>query len=204
MFLHFLIFVQGASYDFCVAPAKNAAPVLGMKLYHSLVTFRHGHRSPIFVYLPQANRGYWTCDGAGAAAPRIESAPSTKYRYYEQTLDPITAEFPPSCRPGDLTVDGMQQHVSLGAQYRKYLVNELQFLPEKMEPSLFAFYSSPIERCFRSAESFINGLYPPLSTNEVLTITSSSEHLSPLFVTSAMCADFKEMATNFKTSEAFL
>ena len=204
MFSIFIIISNSLLKEICQAPLKKPIPINNKQLLHQILLIRHGHRTPSNIFLPVENRGYWTCDGAGAPAPRQESAPNNRYRYYEQILDPLTAEFPPSCRPGDLTIEGMQQHIELGSLYRDYLVNDLKFLPEKMNPLYFNFISSPLERTFRSAESFINGFYPPLSSNEVLSITCSSEHLSPLYVSSNSCLDFKEMSNNFSKSEEYL
>ena len=170
-------------------------------LRHITVITRHGHRSPINPLLPINTRGRWDCDDTEAMASRMEAAPSKYYRYYQQNLAVDAIEYPPSCRAGDLTTLGMKMHYDLGAQYRKYLVDDLGFLPSNMKPNMFEFYSSPVERSFRSAESFISGLYPPKSDNEVLTITTGATESNPL--DPQMCKEFADAKAEYMKSEQY-
>ncbi|EAY20731.1 Histidine acid phosphatase family protein [Trichomonas vaginalis G3] len=200
-FLNSLAFSDLGKY--CQAPRKSFSFPDDKKLLHVSVLIRHGHRTPEKPQLPMSARGHWECDDANAPAPRSEGGPSKFYRYYDQILDPEMIDYPPSCRAGDLTIVGQQMHIDLGAAYRKFLVDEKHFLPQKMDPALFDFYTSPIERTFRSAESFIDGLYPPLSDNEVLTIISGTAAAAPLNPSETNCEQMKVERDAFLASDDY-
>lgn len=180
MFCFLQILAKSDLNEWCQAPRNRFSYLDGMELLQVSVIIRHGHRTPEHPLLPWTARGHWTCEDPNSPSPRTEAAPSKYYRYYEQILDPKTADYPPNCHAGDLTVVGQMMHIDLGAEYRKFLVDEKKFLPVKMDPSLFAFYTSNVERTFRSAEAFIDGLYPPQSDNEVLVIQSGTALATPL------------------------
>ena len=201
LFSLFFSFISSLDY-YCQAP-NDTPRVLNdsYSLKHITIVTRHGHRAPIDVLVPPEGNGRWECDEDNGLASRSEAAPRNFYRYYHQILDENMIEYPPSCRPGDLTVVGMRMHEELGGKYRKYLVNDLKFLPEKMKPSLFKFYSSPVERTFRSAEGFISGLYPPQSDNEVLQITMGTLASNPINAES--CQEFVDQKAEFEVSETY-
>ena len=186
---------------YCQAPDRTPPKLDNYTLKHMTLLLRHGHRTPSHPQLPLQSRGRWECDNDDAPAPRMEAAPSGYYRYYKQVLDETLIDYPPSCRPGDLTVVGQQMHVQLGGKYRKYLVDDLKFLPEKMKPSLFKFYTSPVERTFRSAESFISGFYPPLSDNEVISIIQGTTNSNPINAES--CPEFVSTRLEFHSSQIY-
>ena len=160
-------------------------------------------RTPIESFLPKSHRGEWICDSYNALSQRIKTSPAERYRYYRQVIDNSYSEYPLNCRPGDLTIEGMEQHKRNGINYRKYLIDDLHFLPETMDPKLFRFYSSPVERCMKSAESFLAGLYPPFSDNEVLSVETGSPTLSPLMINPNQCPELKALEAEFFNSKEY-
>ena len=201
MFAFFISLISSLGF-YCQAP--NDTPRIlndGYHLRHITILTRHGHRAPIDVLVPPQGNGRWDCDEDESLAPRMEAAPRSFYRYYHQIFDENMIQYPPSCRAGDLTTVGMKMHQELGSKYRKYLVDDLKFLPEKMKPSYFSFYSSPVERTFRSAESFIAGLYPPLSDNEVLQITMGTAASNP--INAETCKEFVDQKAEYQKSDIY-
>lgn len=116
-------------------------------------------------------------------------------------IDERYAQYPPSCQAGDLTIEGMMEHLNLGKSFRRYLVDDLKFLPEKMDPKHFQFISSNIDRCFRSAESFLTGFYKPENPNEVLNIQTGDDGSSTLVATKDACKELSESLTEFENGE---
>jgi acid phosphatase len=170
----------------CEAPRVFASPVPNNTLVYLQVLFRHGMRTPTVVFLNRSDRGAWTCNALGLVAAHTVSAPARRYRLYHRHFDPRYVEFPPSCRAGDLTAEGMTQHLDLGRAYRQ---NYFSFLPELLHPDHFTFVTSPVDRCIRSAEAFLLGLYPSESPNEVLYLQTGTETTSDLMVQGTACPE---------------
>lgn len=105
------------------------------------------------------------------------------------------------CQPRDLLIEGMRQHYELGKFYQQYLIHELHFLPRLIHPELMELRSSHVERTFRSGESFMAGLYPPVSPNEFLTFTTGSDTLDYLTPDPAMCSELQKSYNIFERSE---
>ncbi|KAH0786303.1 histidine acid phosphatase [Histomonas meleagridis] len=185
----------------CFAPTTQAQPVPDMELAYIQVITRHGMRSPIELYLNRTQRGNWTCNEPDLIAPRTSTSPSRHYRHVFHKIDERYVDYPPSCQTGDLTTEGMIEHLELGKAFRKYLVDTLKFLPEKLDPKILQFLSSPVDRCFRSAESFINGLYEPANSNEVLTIQTGSDSSSTLVIKGGPCKELTEALHEFESGE---
>lgn len=189
--------------SYCTGNLTLPEPAPNMSLIHVSVLTRHGQRPPTVAYLDSKYSGHWTCDDDDAITPRTEAAPSVFYRYYKRLIDRDSLDYPSSCRSGDLTLFGQKQHVELGSFYRDHYVNKLKFLPEKMDPELFRFYSSDVDRSFKSAESFLVGLYPVTSDNEVLTIRTGAKLNNALRPNPDQCPILKEISKNFYSSKEF-
>ena len=202
VFFYFFYFIF-SNFNYCEAEHKTALPIPNMTLKNIQIITRHGKRTPLEIFLPKNLRGQWICDSDEAISKRIKAAPSKQYRYFHQILDERLVEYPPNCRPGDLLVEGMEQHKLNGIAYRKYLIEDLKFLPEEMDPTYFKFYSSPIERCIRSAESFLVGFYPPKSNNEVLSIETGSTTIYPLMINPNFCKELKDQDIKLKNSTEY-
>ena len=174
MFLSLLSFA--ACENSCVAPLVTPAPIPGKDLKFVQVMVRHGARSPLAAYLPFVSRGFWMCDGDGVYAPRMHAAPMEHYRRFSQLLDQRIADFPPTCKAGDLTTVGMEQHLRLGQMYHKYLFeNHKLFTTLPVPPEEIKVRCTDVERTFRSAESFLHGAFPPQSPNELIEVLADSQ-----------------------------
>lgn len=201
MLLFIASVAAGVVDPYCQAPHVYAAPIDNMTLAYAQVLVRHGQRTPISQNLNTSDKVEWHCNELGLPGARTVSAPSRRYRFYHRKLDQRNLEYPPSCRAGDLTVGGMLQHVDLGNMYRKYLVSDLRFLPEDLDPSFIRIVTSPVDRCLRSAESFVAGLYPPVDPNEVLAIESGPQGLSDIVVSGKFCQEVEDANSAFDHSE---
>jgi acid phosphatase len=113
-------------------------------------------------------------------------------------------DYPPNCGTTDLTVAGQKSQGELGAFYRDFLVRELGFLPEGMDPGLLGLRSSYPDCAFRAAESFLSSLYPPMRPSEFLEITTGSAYADPLYIDFAgICGNLTDAWAKFTSSELF-
>lgn len=183
----------------CYAPVNLPDPIENMTLSYVQVMTRHGMRTPIEI-LPndRDQRGIWNCNPPNHLASRTSTSPSLHYRLVHHRVDERMIAYPPTCGNGDLTVEGMMMHYNIGSLYRRYLVDKLGFLPKKFDPRYFRFISSPVDRCFRSAESFIYGLYEPEDPNEVITIQTGSAAVSSLVVPGENCQEAIDYTNEFR------
>lgn len=179
----------------CYFHPSFPAPVPNMTLRHVELMTRHGERTPHGSYELLKPKDDWVCDSDDAISGYIDASPETHYRRYRQVQDPRFVEIGTNCRVGDLTTNGMKQHFNLGQAARKHYVSDLKFLPEYMDPSQFTFIASPYERTVKSAQSFLTGLYPPLSDNEVLNIQTPTESFNSLIPGS--CSESDKAQTEF-------
>ena len=203
MFLSFFIFSPFiSSLDFCVAPPTTPAPFSNANFTLRLVQLvdRHGARTPSSIFLNRSGRGYWECDSRGAFAPRAVISEEKRVRKIRHRYDHRITDFPPSCTSGELLVEGMRQHHELGTIYRKYLVDDLQFLPDYFDSSLVYVRSTNSQRTFDSAVSFLQGLYPPADPNEFVTIDAGDDgdFFRPQ---TSKCAELKRQDKEFAKSD---
>jgi acid phosphatase len=189
--------------DKCVAPRKFAPIPHGYKLRHIQVVTRHGARTPRRSWFPVSNRGSWICDSDVAYAGRIEAVPLIHPRRIRTLLDPRLADFPPNCLLGELTVEGMDQHFRLGAAYRKWLVDELQFLSPELDPAEICARSTSLDRTFRSALSFMHGLYEPRTFDEVLPISTGTNSFDAMRLHGRFCGDLNGVLHDFAVSQKY-
>jgi acid phosphatase len=112
-----------------------------------------------------------------------------KSRRFKQILDPRLVEFLPNCRAGDLLLQGMEQHHRLGQLYHRYLFEQAKLLRHRPTESEVFLRSSDFERTFRSAESFLNGLFPPENPGEVLIINRGTTDAEILRPGNSLCKD---------------
>ncbi|EAY02778.1 Histidine acid phosphatase family protein [Trichomonas vaginalis G3] len=203
----------GVTIDFpCVSPVplgdekvEAVNPLPNMTLKQMIVLTRHGARSPIDSY-SQNETEDWYCDDDNqhAWAPRYQAAGGSIFRRFHQKLDPTTLRFKPSCPPGGLITDGMRQHYQLGSFFRKIYVNQLKFLPEYYDPTQIYVRSSEVDRCVRSAISFMNGLYPAATPDEMVTIETGHATLEMLHPQTSQCKDLKQAWDNWVKTYDYL
>ena len=200
----FLFSFSLSTKDECVAPTKLTPlndPDYTLKQVQ--VVTRHGARSPLDTFQPRELRGAWRCDATSAQSGHIESIPLEKPRRVRTILDNRYAEYPPNCRLGDLIIEGMQQHLKLGGAMREYLVDKLHFLPDVLDPTIMFARCTSYDRTYRSALSFLAGLYPPNSPYEILDIVTGSPSLDPLRPKKDFCKDFLDIYTEYYNSDEF-
>ena len=191
----------------CVAdPINLPQPLDGKKLQFSQVLIRHGARTPLKASLPQIHRGFWICDSDSAYAPRIHGAPVNHYRRFKQIIDNRLVEFLPNCRPGDLTLYGMEMHYKLGQAFNNYLFTDpatklFDSLP--VDPQQVFIRNTYIERTLRSAESFLQGAFPPQSPNEIFDIYTDSGDVSILRPDDQVCSEIGELMSNVTSQTSF-
>jgi len=192
MFIFALFFID----PLCVAPVKLAPVLDNMTLFHVQLVTRHGQRTPLGVMLDHNQRGYWECDNINAISPRIHASPTKFYRRYRIVYDNST--YNRNCMPGDLTIEGMLQHKALGNSFKNQYIDDCGFLPKEFHPSFFYFASSYIERTFKSLQSFLTGLYPIKSHNEVFDVEMAGEYNTPLYANPNMCEEIRELKNIYK------
>jgi len=193
-----------STIDECVASTNyHVLDDSNMKLVHVQVLTRHGARSPLDPFLPITHRGAWQCDSSDSHAPRIEAVPLDLPRRVRHVLDPRMAEYPPNCRLGDLIIEGTEQHINLGHSYRSYLVDKLKFLSENLDPTEIYVRATAYDRTYRSALSFLAGLYPPATMAEMIDIITGSPTIDPLRPHKEVCADIKALYSQFINSDSF-
>jgi len=203
MLVFSLLFLQEFNFQ-CASPLKYPGPIPDAELFSSTLLIRHGKRTPNDNWIKGSGVGTWICDSSDSLSPRMMVARDNGVtRRYYQTIHPKFVPFPPNCRNGDLLVEGMKQHDELGKFYRSILVDQLKFLPEIADTSLVEFRASKFERCVKSAESFINGLYPPLSPDEVFNITTGYGNHEFLFPDVSTCHELKEFWPKWKNTTDF-
>ena len=182
-------------------------PNSSYKPVHAQIFLRHGARSPIIEYstIPTDHRGIWQCDGtsASAVAAKIEGTGMDRPRRIRRILDNRLATYPPNCATGDLTIEGMKMHENLGLNFRDYIVNKLQLLPDYLDPNLITARATWYERTYRSCISFLRGLYPVQGPNEILDIIVGTQNLDVVHPTKDMCPDLAELREEFFNSEFY-
>ena len=194
-----ILFAISRSYDDqCIAQTTMPTSISGKKLKFVEVLTRHGSRAPLsFFNVPLANRGYWQCDSDDAIAPRMHAAPVEHYRRFKQVLDQRLTEYLPNCRSGDLLLSGMNQHLKLGEAYHNYLYKETKLFDEVTEeipdPSTIYARCSDVERTFRSAQSFLHGVFPPKSPNEIIDVYSDTSDGSLLRPNKDWCSNMSDL-----------
>lgn len=206
MFIWIVLVLATSVKDQCVAPTTMPDPLPSeFKLKHVQIVTRHGARTPIKIYskIPANRRGIWRCDSNNAVAGRIEAVPMELPRRVRHIIDPRLSEYPDNCHTGDLTTDGMKEHESLGKSFRSYLIDKSKFIDEYLNPNDIYVRATYYDRTYRSALSFMKGLYPPASPNEMYQIITGTKSYDVLRPKTSFCPEIQELYNNFTTSQSF-
>lgn len=201
-----LLFSQALPFlESCVAPA-SAPPALpdGYQLVQLQLITRHGSRSPLKSLLSDASlRGTWHCDADDAVSGRISVSNLKSPRRFRHLLDSRQAPYRPSCNLGELTIEGMLQHKQLGAAYRKYLIDDAKLLSsDYINPSELLVRATSYDRTYRSALSFLNGLYPPARMDELVDVVVG-DTVDVLRPHKKFCNEIKELEEAYVESDKF-
>ena len=187
MFSFLFTFCFSSVYDHCQSEIAFADPIENASLIQVQVLIRHGARTPGKNHLPDLDIGEWHCDEADAIAPRYAPAPIVHPKNYREYLDRKLMYWKPSCRQEDLTLQGMQQHLELGQGFKKHYTEDIKFLDEHINPINTFIRATENDRTVKSAVSFIQGMYPPLSPNEVIQIVTDTTSAGILHPEEAWC-----------------
>lgn len=189
----------------CVGELKTLPPIEGKNLEFVQVLTRHGARCPQDTYTPETNRGYWVCDSDDAFSPRMHAAPVEHYRRFKQVIDRRLITYPPNCKAGDLLTRGMDQQYRLGSFFHDYIFNQTRLF-SSLPPNPEEIYarSSDEERAFRSAQSFLHGVFPPQSPDEIIDIWTDTSSKSILKPVPDYCQEFSELNKKHIESEKYL
>jgi len=193
---------------FCLpeAPLIHASPIVGAVLQSVHLLSLSGHSAPSYSKLPSEDNWEWICDLEGSESPKMYSSQEEGlYRRYQRIMSRRFMKFPPNCNPGELTIIGMRQMSELGAFYRDYLVNESGFLTNYLDEELISIKTSRHDRSIRSAECFINELYPPaVPDQEELVITSGNAYYDPLDPSISNNDEIESRWISYTTSNQFI
>ena len=170
-------------------------------LKHISILTRHGARSPLNTYVLKDFSGAWICDSPDSPASRIEAIPMDHPRHYHRIIDQRVTEFSPNCRRGELILEGQDQHYRLGSTYKSYLIDSLKFLDEKLHPSNIYIRASSYDRTYRSAVSFLSGLYPPKTENELIDIITGVPNSDVLRPNKLFCKNITDLYAIYLSSE---
>ncbi|KAK5703888.1 hypothetical protein LTR97_002901 [Elasticomyces elasticus] len=114
------------------------------------------------------------------------------------------------CEPGQLTDLGRQTTLALGQRVRHLYVDQLGFLPGRLEAQTqgsIALRATPIQRALESVQQTFTGLYPPSARSAGLpphTITKRAMWEETLFPNEGGCPRFAELAHAFAERTAQL
>lgn len=197
--------------DFCVAPMTAPSTIKSNKISENLtlklvqVVLRHGARSPLSEFLPQGQRGNWICPSSLSYSEYFTVLPLFDHsRRVHSVIDPRLSEYPPSCKLGDLLLEGFDELHQLGQKYREHYIEDLQFLPKDyFDSSLLYVHSTNSRRSFDSAVSFTQGLYNPENPNEVLTIETGGQQRDFYHVEANQCPELLEQDHQFRATDEY-
>ena len=171
---------------------------------HMEIVLRHGARTPITMWLKTEERGKWQCDADDARASRIEVSPRKNGRRVHKIFEERLSEYPTNCNAGDLTVEGMEQHLKLGAAFREYALNKIKLIPEYYDPRLISARATWYERTYRSGVSFLQGLYPVQDSNEYIDFLVGTKNRDTVHPNNKMCPDLKKLSADFFASSTYM
>jgi hypothetical protein len=128
---------------------------------------RHGARTP-YTVLPEGaqDNAVWICNLTGLSLPNInEDSYVASPRLYRQRYINDEEVLPGNCSQGQLTEVGYWMHRNLGAGWKAWYIDTLQFLDPELDTEEVYVRSTDIPRTIKSAESNLLGMFPPSSTH---------------------------------------
>jgi hypothetical protein len=137
------------------------------------------------------------CDSPQAIVPRFLAVPQSHFRRIAHRLDPRVTEFPPNCRPGDLTIDGMFAHQKVGDSFKK-------FLPVSLDTGLLYLHAVNDRRPLTAAISFLHGLYPPFNPNEIVPVETGGKTIDYFLPDVNVCGALFELEKEYLATPEFV
>lgn len=206
MLIFYLLSYFGKSeylIDQCVAPLNLPKPLENGTLLQVQVIIRHGARTPGEDFHDSATTQKWYCDELDSHSPRLNPAPVKFFRNYRDEFDERLIKYKPTCREKDLLTLGMNQHFELGQAYKKLYYEKMNFLPKNINPSFFFARASESDRTLRSAISFIQGMFPPASPNEVIPLVTDNKAAGLMHPKDKWCKKLKGSVEYMHKTEKF-
>lgn len=203
MFFVGLVSASLVNKNKCVPPLITPPPVPGGTLIQAQVVLRHGSRTPGENFSVIEETGEWFCDDISALVPRYHAAPMENPRIYHENWNSDFVRYKPSCREKDLITMGMQQHVELGNMFRSYLVDNLKFLNSDFEPNVVYPRATMVDRALKSCQGFLQGMYPPMSKDEVIQILTDTDSCRLLDPSEDYCSELIPQKDDFIASDVW-
>jgi acid phosphatase len=95
----------------------------------------------------------------------------------------------------------MEQHHQLGSLYREYFYEKTKLFRETPTKNEVFLRASDFERTFRSAQSFLDGAFPPQNPGEVLEINRGTLEAEILRPGDSMCKDQADVNRRVRKTE---
>ncbi|KAF9574313.1 Acid phosphatase-like protein 2 [Mortierella alpina] len=208
-----------SDYNYCqgITPIahKTYQPIKNGTLRKVQVMMRHGDRTPSSV-LPGDNTNYDIC-----ARPAEYSFVATNDQNLRKTSSPIlksnilvsTEEnlfaaqsyWRGNCEVGQLTDRGSTQTEKVGQTLRSIYVDQLKFLFKDLNPNDLYIRNTYIWRTKESAESFLQGFYPPnhRPSDAVLTLNTYPQSIETLILNPTACPRLGQLYKAFFTTPTY-
>ncbi|KAK5801848.1 histidine phosphatase superfamily [Linnemannia elongata] len=190
-----------ANYDYCQGASpiagKTYKPIKGATLQKVQVLMRHGDRTPSTV-LPGDKTNYNICSNPAeynlVAPASAHSLPSSALRT-NILVSPsenlfASAYWGGNCEVGQLTNKGSLQTRQVGQRLREIYIDQLHFLPKRLDPEELYVRNTYIWRTRMSAENFLDGFYPPHTRdakNAVITLNTYPQSIETLILNPTAC-----------------
>ena len=151
--------------SYCEAPGLtyHPFPLDGFALVHVSEVVRHGDRTPVHYMLQGEDRVEWQCANVESV---VESAlGGTNGVLVAPTLAKnnvfSTRLWNGTCDVGQLTLQGVKQHMAMGARVRKVYHDTLRLLPDVLDdPQLVYVRATDYARTRQSAVAHLAGVFP--------------------------------------------
>ncbi|KAJ5698643.1 hypothetical protein N7462_000648 [Penicillium macrosclerotiorum] len=197
-------YCQGRNIGATWSPLKNAHMV---KLQ---VMHRHGGRSPGSTPIPGDTTKWYQCGNPDEFAfMNMGDTISDNRSPFMKEMASIDGAFAYTmwegdCDLGELTTFGSHQLQRLGVTLRSTYVDDLGFLPKKMDPG-FKISHTYIWRTRESVENLMNGFYPldTRAPGDTLTMHVKPSAIETMVYPSSACPKLAKLISAYSTSSAY-
>ncbi|KAG0375254.1 Acid phosphatase-like protein 2 [Mortierella sp. AD032] len=204
-----------ADYDYCqgIVPiaGKTYKPVKGATLQKVQILMRHGDRTPSTV-LPGDKTNYNICSNPAElnliSSSSTHSGPALRTNILVSPEENLFASqyWSGNCEVGQLTNKGSLQTRQVGQKLRAIYVDQLKFLPKRLDPKELYVRNTYIWRTRMSAENFLDGLYPANTRdprNSVITLNTYPQSIETLILNPAACPKLGMLYQSFFKSATY-
>ncbi|KAF3403518.1 Counting factor 60 [Penicillium rolfsii] len=199
-------------YDYCQGRNIGAewSPLRDAHMVKLQVMHRHGGRSPALASIPGDTTPWYQCghpdEFVFMNSGDTLSNNRSPFMKEMATIDGAFAYtmWEGNCDVGELTTFGSHQLQKLGDTLRSTYVDDLGFLPKKMDPG-FKISHTYIWRTRESVENLMNGLYP-LHTRipgDTLTMHVKPSAIETMISPSSACPKLAKLISAYSSSSAY-